>query len=89
MTPSLELALAFHQAVLEDHDAVSATITRLRELTQDGDHAYYIDFACFMADLPLPQSTPPPMARRRTGHSWLRSRVCTVFGVTPDHGCST
>jgi hypothetical protein len=54
MTPSLELALAFHQAVLEDHDAVSATITRLRELTQDADHAYYIDFACFMADLPLP-----------------------------------
>ncbi|MCX4404821.1 hypothetical protein OG840_25130 [Streptomyces sp. NBC_01764] len=60
MTPSLELALAFHQAVLEDHDAVSATITRLRELTQDGDHAYYIDFACFMADLPLPPEHTTP-----------------------------
>ncbi|MCX5190632.1 hypothetical protein [Streptomyces sp. NBC_00268] len=81
MTPSLELALAFHQAVLEDHDAVSATITRLRELTQDGDHAYYIDFACFMADLPLPPRAHHPQwldgeqATRGSVHGSVRSSV--------------
>lgn len=54
MTPTLELALAFHQAVLDDHDDISATITRLREQNQNGDYAYYIDIASFMADLPQP-----------------------------------
>ncbi|MET7354385.1 hypothetical protein [Streptomyces mirabilis] len=60
MTPTLELALAFHQAVLDDHDALSVTISRLRELTQDGDYAYYIDIAHFMAGLPLPAEHTAP-----------------------------
>ncbi|GDY80456.1 hypothetical protein SAV31267_099410 [Streptomyces avermitilis] len=60
MTPALELAAAFHQAVLEDHDGLSAALSRLRELTQNGDHAFYIDIAHFMADLPPPPSTPHP-----------------------------
>ncbi|MFE5894866.1 hypothetical protein ACFQ6E_38885 [Streptomyces sp. NPDC056462] len=53
MVPTLEMALAFHQAVLDAHGAVSATVARLREQTQGGDYAYCVDIASFMAD-PLP-----------------------------------
>ncbi|MFI9255268.1 hypothetical protein [Streptomyces sp. NPDC053069] len=60
MTPTLELAAAFHQAVLDDHDALAATLSRLREQTQNGDYAYYIDIASFMADLPLPVDHTAP-----------------------------
>ncbi|MEU4898869.1 ATP/GTP-binding protein [Streptomyces sp. NPDC044780] len=51
---TLELALCFHHAVRGHDDAVRASVSRLRDLTQDGDYAYYIDIAHFMADLPLP-----------------------------------
>ncbi|OAH16326.1 hypothetical protein [Streptomyces jeddahensis] len=51
--PTLELAAAFHRAVLDDHDALAATLSRLREQTQNGDYAYYVDIAHYMADLPL------------------------------------
>ncbi|MEU6950072.1 hypothetical protein ABZ957_33350 [Streptomyces sp. NPDC046316] len=53
MTPTLELVLDFHQAVLDDQGALTATISRLRALTRNGDFAYCVDIACFMADLPL------------------------------------
>ncbi|MFF4506580.1 hypothetical protein [Streptomyces sp. NPDC001401] len=61
MTPTLEVAAAFHQAVLDDHDALAATLARLREQTQNGDYAYYIDIASFMAGLPLPDGHTPPL----------------------------
>ena len=60
MTPTLELACAFHQAVLDDHDALAHTIARLRAQTQDGTYAYYTDIAHFMADLPLPADHTQP-----------------------------
>ncbi|MFC9916651.1 hypothetical protein [Streptomyces sp. NPDC127197] len=60
MTPTLELAAAFHQAVLDDRDALTTTIARLRELTQGGDYAYYTAIAHFMADLPLPSDHTAP-----------------------------
>jgi hypothetical protein len=60
MIPTLELAAAFHQAVLHDHDALAATLSRLREQTQNGDYAYYIDIASFMAGLPLPADHTAP-----------------------------
>ncbi|MGW1910332.1 ATP/GTP-binding protein [Streptomyces sp. NPDC002076] len=69
MTPTLELAAAFHQAVLDDHDALAATLARLREQTQNGDYAYYIDIACFMAALPLPAD--------HTGPRWLDGEQAT------------
>ncbi|WP_432171233.1 ATP/GTP-binding protein [Streptomyces sp. 1222.5] len=50
----LELALAFHHAVLGEQDKVRAVIDRLRELARTGDYAYYTDVAHFMAGLPLP-----------------------------------
>ncbi|GAA5706192.1 hypothetical protein AQJ43_36975 [Streptomyces avermitilis] len=70
MTPALELAAAFHQAVLEDHDGLSAALSRLRELTQNGDHAFYIDIAHFMADLPPPAEHTAPQ--------WLDSEHATL-----------
>ncbi|WP_406297252.1 ATP/GTP-binding protein [Streptomyces sp. NBC_00624] len=69
MTPTLEVAVAFHQAVLDDHEALSATIARLREQTSDGTYAYYTDIAHFMADLPLPADHTPPR--------WLDSEGAT------------
>ncbi|MFJ6252620.1 MULTISPECIES: ATP/GTP-binding protein [unclassified Streptomyces] len=54
-TAILELAICFHQAVLDDDQGVSDTITRLHDQTNSGDYAYYTDIARFMADLPLPQ----------------------------------
>ncbi|MBT2509475.1 hypothetical protein J7I98_27100 [Streptomyces sp. ISL-98] len=68
VTPTLELALAFHQAVLDDLDALTATISRLRELTRGGDFAYYIDIAHFMAGLTLPAEQP--------GWNPARPRTC-------------
>ncbi|GGO58863.1 ATP/GTP-binding protein [Streptomyces lasiicapitis] len=58
--PTLELALAFHQAVLDDQDGLAATIDRLREQTRGGDYTYYTDIASFMAGLPLPADHTPP-----------------------------
>ncbi|MDT0457304.1 hypothetical protein RM550_16415 [Streptomyces sp. DSM 41527] len=53
----LELALAFHHAVLGDHDRIATGIGRLRELTREGYYAYYVDIAHFMAGLPVPDGT--------------------------------
>ncbi|MFG2440968.1 ATP/GTP-binding protein [Streptomyces sp. NPDC048508] len=60
LAPSIELADAFHQAVLNDHTAIGATIAQLREHTSADDHAYFVDIAHFMADLPLPTDHHPP-----------------------------
>ncbi|MGW6483803.1 hypothetical protein ACWGDS_39150 [Streptomyces sp. NPDC055059] len=43
---TLEAAVAFHQVVLDDHEALSATIARLREHTSDGTYAYCLVRAC-------------------------------------------
>ncbi|MFE0726064.1 MULTISPECIES: hypothetical protein [Streptomyces] len=64
LTPSVELACAFHQAVLDDRTALDATIARLREQTSADDHAYFVDIAQFMADLP---------ADKGSGVWWLDS----------------
>ncbi|MEU3048480.1 hypothetical protein ABZ705_18545 [Streptomyces sp. NPDC006984] len=54
----LQLALCFHHAVLDAHNDLAAGITRLCELTQSGDYAYYVDIAHFMASLPIPEQAP-------------------------------
>ncbi|MGW7260492.1 ATP/GTP-binding protein [Streptomyces sp. NPDC054834] len=56
--PILELALTFHHAVRGDDEKITGSITRLRELTQSGDYAYYADIAHFMAGLPLEEPSP-------------------------------
>ncbi|MFF3505352.1 ATP/GTP-binding protein [Streptomyces sp. NPDC003247] len=59
--PTLELALAFHQAVLDDQAALRATVDRLREQARSGGYVYCVDIACFMAGLPLPDGHTPPL----------------------------
>ncbi|MFI8769457.1 ATP/GTP-binding protein [Streptomyces sp. NPDC053792] len=50
----LELAAAFHHAARNEGDAVHEILGRLAELTQGGDHAYYLDVAHYLADLVPP-----------------------------------
>ncbi|MEV0781067.1 hypothetical protein [Streptomyces sp. NPDC050428] len=69
MTPTIDIAVAFHQAALDDHDALDATIARLREQTSDSAYGYYTDIAHFMADLPLPDNHTPPR--------WLNTEQAT------------
>ncbi|WP_260868081.1 ATP/GTP-binding protein [Streptomyces sp. SAJ15] len=54
----LELALCFHHAVRADETAVTDSITHLRNLTQVGDYAYYVDIAHYMAGLVPPDPSP-------------------------------
>ncbi|MFC7983375.1 hypothetical protein [Streptomyces sp. NPDC057336] len=68
LSPAIELACAFHQAVLDDRTALDATIARLREQTSADDHAYFVDIAQFMADLPADQGS---------GVRWLDSEQDT------------
>ncbi|MGW7134028.1 ATP/GTP-binding protein [Streptomyces bobili] len=68
LIPAIELACAFHQAVLDDHSALHATITRLRQQTSADDHAYFVDIAQFMADMPLDHAS---------GARWLDSEQDT------------
>ncbi|WP_369234321.1 hypothetical protein AB5J56_21205 [Streptomyces sp. R21] len=67
-----QLALCFHHAVLDAQDDLAIGITRLRELTQSGDYAYYVDIAHFMAGLPLPERTA--RARWIDGEQQTRER---------------
>ncbi|WP_406430395.1 hypothetical protein OHB00_01420 [Streptomyces sp. NBC_00631] len=69
LAPAIELAGAFHQAVLDDRIALNATLTRLREQTSAEDHAYFVDIAHFMAGLPLPADHTAP--------HWLDSATVT------------
>ncbi|MFE4998475.1 hypothetical protein ACFRH4_45770 [Streptomyces mirabilis] len=64
LTPAIELACAFHQAVLDDRTALHATLARLREQTSDEDHAYFVDVAQFMADMPVESDFRSPLARQ-------------------------
>ncbi|RSS85367.1 hypothetical protein EF919_38025 [Streptomyces sp. WAC02707] len=52
-TAILELVVCFHHAVLGDDQGITDTITRLRDLTESGDYAYYTDIAAFISDRPV------------------------------------
>ncbi len=52
--PLLETALAFHHAVRDAHDDLAVTLDRLRDVTANGDFAYYVNIAAAMGDLPQP-----------------------------------
>ncbi|KOT79202.1 hypothetical protein ADK70_31480 [Streptomyces rimosus subsp. pseudoverticillatus] len=53
----LETALAFHHAVRDAHDDLTATLDGLREATANGDFAYYVNIAAAMDDLSQPTGT--------------------------------
>nr|WP_308426844.1 ATP/GTP-binding protein [Streptomyces xantholiticus] len=68
----LQLALCFHHAVLDNQDDLTTAITRLRELTQSGDYAYYVEIAHFMVGRPFPEHTA--RARWTDGERQTRER---------------
>ncbi|MEU6197611.1 ATP/GTP-binding protein [Streptomyces sp. NPDC047061] len=51
---TLELALGFHHAVLDDRSQAQAVVARLRDLGPGPDYAYYGDVVCFMAGIEPP-----------------------------------
>ncbi|MFE0043826.1 ATP/GTP-binding protein [Streptomyces albireticuli] len=53
--PSLDVALAFHHAVLGAHHDLAAITDRLRESTSPGAYAYYAHIAAAFGGLPAPQ----------------------------------
>ena len=63
---------AGHHAALDAHHDLAAGIARLRELTQSGDYAYYVDIAHLMAGLPIPEQAP--RARWIDGEERTRER---------------
>ncbi|MGW2777308.1 hypothetical protein ACWC4C_33220 [Streptomyces olivaceoviridis] len=67
----LELALAFHHAVLGEQDKLRAVIDRLRDFARTDDYAYYADLAHYMGGLPLPG---PSSARWLDGAEAVRAR---------------
>ncbi|WP_315904319.1 ATP/GTP-binding protein [Streptomyces sp. ASQP_92] len=81
--PTLELALAFHHAVRGDRDGVTAALSRLHDLAQGGDYAYYPDIARFMAGLPLPE--PGSGARWLDGQQVTRDRWRALVTARADH----
>ncbi|MGW1598783.1 ATP/GTP-binding protein [Streptomyces sp. NPDC002343] len=78
----LDLVLAFHHAVLGDHDKIRATADRLRDLARNGDYAYYADIAHFMAGQPLPQ---PSTARWLEPEDTVRRRWETLVAERRHH----
>ncbi|MDQ0847750.1 ATP/GTP-binding protein [Streptomyces sp. V1I6] len=68
---TLELAVCFHHAVRGADNELAAAIARLRDLTQAGNYAYYVDLAHFMAGL---APAVPSRARWLDGEQLTRSR---------------
>jgi hypothetical protein len=81
---TLELALCFHHAVLGLLDKVADSISRLGELTQGGDYAFYVDIAHFMAGLPLPADADS-QARWLDGELQTRERWRALVTARGEH----
>ena len=79
----LQLALCFHHAVLDAQDNLAAGLARLREFTQDGYYAYYVEIAHFMGDLPLPPNAV--RARWIDGEQQTRERWRNIVLGRRDH----
>ncbi|WP_331726458.1 ATP/GTP-binding protein [Streptomyces uncialis] len=69
LTGLLEIALAFHHAVRDEHQDLTDLVDRLHTLTADGDFAYFTDVAAAMGNLPHP---PRPTVRWLHGHDPVR-----------------
>ncbi|MGA5823547.1 ATP/GTP-binding protein [Kitasatospora sp. NPDC094028] len=78
---TLVLALALHHAVQDDQAEIAADIACLRDLTENGDHAYYADIAAFMGALPLPS---PSGTRWIDGDEAVRTRWRTLVTTRQD-----
>ncbi|MFJ4329151.1 ATP/GTP-binding protein [Streptomyces tricolor] len=78
----LDVVLAFHHAILSEHDKVRTAVDRLRDLARSGDYAYYADIAHFMAGQPLPQ---PSTARWLEPEETVRRRWETLVAERRHH----
>ncbi|GAA2266119.1 ATP/GTP-binding protein [Streptomyces amakusaensis] len=67
----LEIGLAFHHAVRDEHQDLNETVDRLHSLTGNGDFAYFTDIAAAMGGLP---HLPRPTVRWLDGHERVRER---------------
>jgi hypothetical protein len=74
-----------HHAVLGPDDAGTASIARLRDVTQGGDYAYYVDIAHFMAALSLSSASA---ARWLDGEQPSRSRWRTLVTARHEDLCT-
>ncbi|MFE3770796.1 ATP/GTP-binding protein [Streptomyces sp. NPDC059122] len=79
---TLELAVCFHHAVLDDAEQVAASLDRLQQATSSGDYAYYGDIAHFMAGLPLADVS---RAQWLDGEQATRARWRTLVTARQDH----
>ncbi|MBK3564830.1 ATP/GTP-binding protein [Streptomyces sp. MBT62] len=88
LLPLLELAVCFHHAVRGDEELLAAAIHRLRRITNDGDHAYLADIACFMDDRLIAAEASPVRwleneeAVRRRWHALVTERRGTWLNRT-------
>jgi len=82
LIPLLETALAFHHAVRDDHDGLTAAIARLRDATASGDFAYYLDIAHFMGGRPLPT---PSSTQWLDAEETVRTRWQTLVTTRQAH----
>lgn len=82
LTRFLEIPLAFHHAVLGDHQDLTDIIDRLRTLTATGDFAYFTDIAAAMGNLPHP---PSPTVRWLDGHHAVQTRWHTLVTTRRAH----
>lgn len=81
LSPSLDVALAFHHAVLGSHQDLTATADQLRESTTTGGYAYYAHIAAAIADLPQPHA---PVQWLEDDHT-VRARWRTLVTTRQSH----
>jgi hypothetical protein len=82
----IQLVMCFHHVVLDAHDELAAGISRLRDLTQSGNYAHYVEIAHFMAGLPLREHAP--RARWIDGQQRTRERWRAVVNARRDYAGS-
>ncbi|MFJ2406627.1 ATP/GTP-binding protein [Streptomyces xanthochromogenes] len=56
LEPTLDVALAFHHAVLRNDQQLATVADHLRDTTDTGGYAYHADIALYLAGRPSPQS---------------------------------
>ncbi|WP_138894532.1 ATP/GTP-binding protein [Streptomyces chryseus] len=79
--PTLDVALAFHHAVLGNRHDLAATADQLRESTTTGSYAYYAHIAAALGGLPQPQ---PPVRWLEDDHT-VRDRWHTLVTTRQAH----
>ncbi|MCJ0875251.1 ATP/GTP-binding protein [Streptomyces sp. AP-93] len=75
--PTLDVALAFHHAVLGNHHDLATTVHRLNESTTTGGYTYCAHIAAAFGDLPQPASPVRWLEDEQTVQQRWRTLVAT------------